>query len=79
MKLPRNLDGVRLGKHLAKHFGYEMVRQTGSHMRLRTLLPFEHAITIPAHTPLKPGTLSGILRAVGQHKQISPEELLRGL
>ncbi len=45
MKLPRDLNGEELAKLLEK-FGYRVVRQTGSHMRL---VKGEHRITIPKH------------------------------
>ena len=36
MKLPRDLSGAEVAKALAT-LGYVVTRQTGSHMRLRTL------------------------------------------
>lgn len=60
MKIPRDLSAKELIKALKK-FGYEPTRQTGSHVRLTTQHPSEHHITIPAHSPLKIGTLSAIL------------------
>jgi hypothetical protein len=36
-------------------------------------------VTIPAHDPLKVGTLAGILGDISAHLQISREELLRRL
>ncbi len=35
MKLPRDISGEELAK-LLKKFGYEITRQTGSHIRLTT-------------------------------------------
>jgi hypothetical protein len=35
-----------------------------------------HHIAIPAHSPLRVGTLSSILRAVSAHKQVSREAIL---
>jgi predicted RNA binding protein YcfA (HicA-like mRNA interferase family) len=43
--------------------GYEVVRQRGSHMRLKH--PTDKArlpVTVPDHKELKPGTLRSILR-----------------
>ncbi len=51
MKLPRDVSGDELAAHLRK-YGYEVTRQTGSHMRLTTLQGGEHHITIPRHTIL---------------------------
>ena len=50
MKLPRDLDGNQLTQALSK-FGYEIIRQTGSHIRLTTQQQGEHHITIPNHSP----------------------------
>lgn len=76
MKIPRDLSGQELIKSLQK-LGYEPTRQTGSHIRLTTEKNSTHHITIPNHSPLKIGTLSGILKDVADHFQISREELLR--
>ena len=75
MKIPRDIKGEHLTKKL-KQFGYEVTRQSGSHIRLTTTTNGEHHITIPAHNPLKIGTLSSILTDVSSHLKISKEELL---
>ena len=78
MKLPRDLSGLSLAKALAR-LGYEIDHQTGSHIRLMSQRVGEHHLTIPAHDPLKVGTLNAILRAVAEHQALSREELLREL
>ena len=78
MKLPRDTSGVSLAKAL-KALGYEISRQTGSHLRLTTFQDGEHHITVPAHSPIKIGTLAGILADVAGHHEISRDELLRRL
>ena len=78
MKLPRDLSGADLAKALSR-LGYRITRQTGSHLRLTTDLPAQHHITIPAHDPLKVGTLSGILGEVAGNMKLDREELLRRL
>ena len=78
MKLPRDLSGAQLAKALAK-VGYRVTRQTGSHMRLSTLHPQEHHVTIPAHDPLKVGTLAAILGEVATNLGADRDELLRQL
>jgi len=75
MKLPRDLSGPELAKSLGA-LGYELTRQTGRHLRLTTQQQGEHHVTVPNHSPLKIGTLSGILNDVSQHFGISREELL---
>ena len=74
-KVPRNISGKQLIKALSKH-GYGVTRQTGSHLRLTTGINGEHHITVPAHDPLKIGTLSGILGEVARHLEISKSELI---
>ncbi len=75
MKLLRDLSGGDLAKRL-KALGYEVTRQTGSHMRLTTGQGGEHHVTIPRHDPLRIGTLAAILDDVAGHFGISRGELL---
>ncbi len=74
MKLPRDLDGVDLAK-LLKVLGYEITRQKGSHIRITTQSGGEHHEVIPAHRPLKAGTLASILKSVARHHRLSSHEL----
>lgn len=74
MTFPRDLSGKQLIK-LLKNLGYEPSRQTGSHIRLTTSQKGTHHITIPNHRPIKLGTLSGILKDIGQHFEMSKEEV----
>ncbi len=78
MKLPRSLSGKRLVQALTR-LGYVAIRQTGSHRRLKTTTGDGHEITVPMHKRLKPGTLNGILKDVGEHAGMSREELLQKL
>ena len=78
MKLPRDLSGAELAKALSR-IGYRTTRQTGSHVRLTLDTPHQHHITIPAHDPLKLGTLSAILSDVAGNLKISREDLIRRL
>ncbi|HUH62044.1 MAG TPA: type II toxin-antitoxin system HicA family toxin, partial [Terracidiphilus sp.] len=64
MKLPRDLSGQDLIKHLCKHWAYERVHQVGSHVILQTEQPSHHRIAIPEHSPLRIGTLNSILSSV---------------
>jgi predicted RNA binding protein YcfA (HicA-like mRNA interferase family) len=77
-RLPRDLAAAQL-IHALSRLGYEVVRQSGSHMRLRTARDGEHSITIPFHNPLKIGTLSAILSDIALHHQLSRDELLEFL
>lgn len=75
MRLPRDISGKELAALLGREFGYEFVRQRGSHMRLSTTVGGSHSITIPVHDPLKVGTLSGILDDVARHREMTREEV----
>jgi predicted RNA binding protein YcfA (HicA-like mRNA interferase family) len=75
MKVPRNLSSDRLIQLLA-NFGYETTRQTGSHIRLTTQENGQHHVTIPAHNPLKVGTLNAIFRSVAEHLSLTKDEFL---
>ena len=75
MKIPRNLTGAQLVRALRK-LDYEAVRQDGSHIRLTTRRDGEHHLTVPAHSPLKVGTLNSILKLVAVHHRLSVGELL---
>lgn len=60
--------------------GYEVIRQRGSHIRLRKATPLgEHNITVPAHKVVAKGTLSDILNRVSLWNNIPKEELLKRL
>ena len=78
MKIPRNLTGVELIKRL-KPFGYEVTRQTGSHIRVQTMQNGQHYETIPRHDPIKIGTLNNILKNIAEHFDLTKEELARRL
>jgi len=75
VRLPRDLTGRELAALLHRHFGYEVVRQTGSHLRLVTLVGGEHRVTVPAGGPLRVGTLAAILGEIASHHGISRREL----
>ena len=78
MKLPRDLTGLQLVKNL-EVLGYRITRQAGSHIRVTTFQSGEHHLTIPAHNPLKTGTLSAILNDVALHFNVTRDELLSRL
>ena len=78
MRLPRDLSGAELVKRLAR-LGYSVSRQTGSHVRLSCTEPGQHHVTIPAHDPLRIGTLAAVLDAVCQHHSLSRDALLQRL
>lgn len=78
MKLPRDITGDDLAKALRK-LGYKVTRQTGSHIRLSNTEDGGRHITIPAHSPLKVGTLAAILSDLESHHKLTREQLLHCL
>lgn len=78
MKLPRGVSADRLIRALAR-LGYAVVRQKGSHVRLRNEGPPLHVITVPLHNPLKTGTLHGILGEVAHMRSITIESIIEML
>lgn len=79
MRLPRDLSGHELAK-LLRRYGYGVVRQTGSHIRLTsTLRGTPHHVTIPAHDPIKVGTLAGILSEIATYFDIDRAQLYKEL
>jgi len=78
VRIPRDASGPELVKAL-RVFGYQKVRQEGSHARLTTLQGGEHHVTIPNHRPLKLGTLTALLKAVAAHQQLTVEALVQKL
>ncbi len=79
MRLPRDLSGQQLARSL-RQYGYEVTRQTGSHLRLTSKIRgTEHHITIPTHNPLKIGTLSAVLADVASYLEMDPSALANEL
>ncbi len=79
MKLPRDVGGEELVRLLGK-YGYQIVRQSGSHMRLTSFRKGgEHHITIPRHRPLRVGTLSRILNDVASYLEMDRQKLIEEL
>jgi predicted RNA binding protein YcfA (HicA-like mRNA interferase family) len=79
MKLPRDLSGEDLVKHLCRFWGYQKIHQVGSHVILQTQQPTPHRIAVPAHIPLRIGTLNGILASIAAHKNVCKETILKDL
>jgi len=77
-KLPQ-VSGRRLVR-LLKRLGYEVVRQRGSHIRLRKQTAAgEHHLTVPLHPVLAKGTLNDILNDVALWNQVARDELIKQL
>ncbi len=71
----RVLSGREVIKILSK-FGFEVVSQKGSHVKLRRVLPdgTKQTLTVPLHEELDRGTLKAIIR---QASRYIPEEELK--
>ena len=79
MRLPRDLSGHDLAKSL-RRYGYEVVRQSGSHLQLKSSLRgIDHCVTVPAHKVLKVGTLSGIISGVATYLEMDRKEFAEEL
>ena len=75
MKLPRGVSASRLIRVLTS-LGYQIVRQQGSHIRLRYAGPPAHFVTVPNHDPLKIGTLHNIVSDVAKAKARSTQSII---
>ena len=65
---------------LLEKLGYQIIRQRGSHIRLRKITKAgEHNITVPRHRTIAKGTLNDILSKVAIWNNISKEELIKKL
>lgn len=78
MRTPRGVSGQRVVRLLSE-LGYRVVRQKGSHARLRHDGPPGHRVTVPMHASLKTGTLHVILVEVANHLSVLPEFLVEKL
>jgi predicted RNA binding protein YcfA (HicA-like mRNA interferase family) len=78
MRLPRDVSGRDLCQAL-RALGYEIERQAGSHIRLKSQSEPEHHLTIPDHDALRVGTLSGVVTDVAAHHGLAREEVLKRL
>lgn len=78
MKIPCDVSGPRLVRAL-RVLGYEFDRQDGSHIRLTTERDGQHHVTVPAHFPLKAGTLVSILKLIAAHHGMEVFQLMARL
>ena len=80
MRMPRDVTGMELAALLQRRYGYNFIRQRGSHMRLvSAFMGYQHQVSVPQHKPLKVGALAGILRNVADYLEIGQDELMREL
>ena len=76
MKIPRDVYGRDLADALCRKWGYREVNRVGSHIILETDSPVHHRASVPAHKPLRLGTLSAILRQVATAKGTTRDAIL---
>ena len=77
-KLPV-ISGDKLIK-LLMSLGYKIVRQKGSHVRLRKITEAgEHNITVPKHSEIARGTLNDILSKISIWNNMPKEQLIEML
>ncbi|MDD2755982.1 MAG: type II toxin-antitoxin system HicA family toxin [Methanothrix sp.] len=70
------VSGEKLLKVLVR-LGYEIIRQRGSHVRLRKLTAAgDHNITVPLHDELAKGTLKDILSQISIWNGFSEDALI---
>lgn len=80
MRVPRNISGVELANLLRRHYGYVIVRQSGSHLRLVShYMGYAGYVSVPRHSYVKIGTLIDILNEVSAYLEISRDELAERL
>jgi predicted RNA binding protein YcfA (HicA-like mRNA interferase family) len=79
LRIPRNVYGRDFANHLVRRWDFQELRQTGSHIILRTEVPFGLTVSVPAHKPLRLGTFSGLLDTIAAHKNVSVESVLQRL
>lgn len=80
MTLPRDLSGDELVRLLRRNYGYRVIRQRGSHLRLASnFRGTEHRASVPRHRELNVGTLSGIISDVAEYLGLTSTEVRRAL
>ena len=78
MRLPRDVSAGSLAGR-CRNWATSWPARKGSHLRYVTQRGGTHHVTIPNHSPLKTGTLHGILKGVSPHHGLSVEELVQQL
>jgi predicted RNA binding protein YcfA (HicA-like mRNA interferase family) len=73
------VNGLQLVR-LLQSLGYEIIRQKGSHIRLKKVsIIGEHALTVPAHKIIAKGTLGDITGKISLWNNISKEDIIKRL
>jgi predicted RNA binding protein YcfA (HicA-like mRNA interferase family) len=77
MRIPRDLSGRELTKILCRDWARRFVHQEGSHIILQTEQPTHQRLPVPDHSPLRIGTVGGLLRLVANQKGVTRDDILR--
>ena len=76
---PTRSERRRTGQAPLQALGIREDHQVGSHVILQTQTPAPHRVAVPAHDPLRIGTLNGILSSIAVHKDVPKEAILKGI
>jgi predicted RNA binding protein YcfA (HicA-like mRNA interferase family) len=70
------MSGEDLAWRLHRRYGYQFVRQRGSHMMVVLAIGgVKHSVTVPRHRAMRVGTLNGIVSDVAVHLGITKDEV----
>ena len=69
--------GRALADYLIRQWQFVELRQTGSQIILRSDTPVGHTVAVPAHKPVRTGTLSQILSYIARNKGVSVAAILK--
>jgi predicted RNA binding protein YcfA (HicA-like mRNA interferase family) len=61
---------------MLERLGYRVIRQKGSHIRLRHQGPPVHSISVPSHNTLKTGTLHALLTDVAHARDMDVDSIV---
>ncbi|MFA5398964.1 MAG: type II toxin-antitoxin system HicA family toxin [Dehalococcoidia bacterium] len=79
MKLPRDIGGEKLVSLLTR-YGYRESHRAGSHIKITSNIKgAEHHITIPAHNPIRVGTLNNIINDLSVYLEMAKHTLIKEL
>ena len=73
MKKLKSLSGKELIAKIKKQFGYEKIRQKGSHIRLGK---GNNRLTVPLHKDLDEGTKPAIIKEIARQLNLPVEEVI---
>jgi len=78
LRSPGDLSGKELIKLLSK-YGYTIITQRGSHINITTQENGELHFALSNHSPLKIGTLNGIITQIANHFSVTKNQVFENL